>query len=223
MNRRLMLSGVIALSIAAIGLPAMAALKVGTKVADFTLPGFKAGKAMTYKLADARKKGPVVVYFFPAAFTGGCDLEAVGASSVLAGEVLEEGRVGGGLSGAARRAHDQVEGELGIAGDAAGVADQPAGVGGDGVAARWDRGVHGDVADEQDLIFVAEADHALIFEALGDRVGVGGDPDPLGQRPRDVGGLANGPRGLPIGVPAGLLDQVEADLALTTRGDGVGA
>lgn len=76
MNRRLILSGAIALAVAAVGLPALAALKVGQKVADFTLPGFKAGQPMTYSLADARKKGPVVVYFFPAAFTGGCDLEA---------------------------------------------------------------------------------------------------------------------------------------------------
>ncbi|MBI1407557.1 MAG: redoxin domain-containing protein [Caulobacter sp.] len=76
MNRRLLISAIAAVSIAAIGLPALAALKVGTKVADFTLPSFKAGEPMTYSLAEARKKGPVVVYFFPAAFTGGCDLEA---------------------------------------------------------------------------------------------------------------------------------------------------
>jgi hypothetical protein len=96
MNRRLMLSGAIALSIAAIGLPAMAALKVGTKASDFTLPGFKAGKAMTYKLADARKKGPVVVYFFPAAFTGGCDLEAhvLGRQRALLGQIPGRRRQG---------------------------------------------------------------------------------------------------------------------------------
>lgn len=74
MNRRLLLSAVAALSLAA--LPAYAALKVGTKAPDFTLPGFKAGQPLTYSLAEARKKGPVVVYFFPAAFTKGCDLEA---------------------------------------------------------------------------------------------------------------------------------------------------
>jgi peroxiredoxin Q/BCP len=75
MNRRLMLAGAIALSVAT-ALPALAALKVGAVAPDFTLPGFKAGEPMTYSLAEARKKGPVVVYFFPAAFTGGCDLEA---------------------------------------------------------------------------------------------------------------------------------------------------
>ncbi|WGM39172.1 peroxiredoxin [Caulobacter sp. NIBR1757] len=76
MNRRLLLSAIAAVSVAAVGLPAFAALKVGTRAPDFTLPGFKAGKPVTYSLAEARKKGPVVVYFFPAAFTGGCDLEA---------------------------------------------------------------------------------------------------------------------------------------------------
>jgi peroxiredoxin Q/BCP len=76
MNRRLLLSALAAISVAAVGLPAFAALKVGTKAPDFTLPGFKAGKPLTYSLAEARKKGPVVVYFFPAAFTKGCDLEA---------------------------------------------------------------------------------------------------------------------------------------------------
>lgn len=79
MNRRLMLSGALAIAAAgalALSVPAFAALKVGVRAPDFTLPGFKNGAAITYSLAEARKKGPVVVYFFPAAFTGGCDLEA---------------------------------------------------------------------------------------------------------------------------------------------------
>lgn len=75
MNRRLLISA-IAVAALAVSAPAFAALKVGAKAPDFTLPGFKAGKPVTYSLAEARKKGPVVVYFFPAAFTGGCDLEA---------------------------------------------------------------------------------------------------------------------------------------------------
>jgi peroxiredoxin len=56
--------------------PAFAALKVGDKAPDFTAPSFLAGKESTFHLADALKKGPVVVYFFPAAHTGGCNLEA---------------------------------------------------------------------------------------------------------------------------------------------------
>ena len=51
-------------------------MKVGAKAPDFTAPAYLAGKPFTFKLADALKKGPVVVYFFPAAHTPGCNLEA---------------------------------------------------------------------------------------------------------------------------------------------------
>ena len=53
-----------------------AALKVGAKAPDFSAPAFLAGQPFTFKLADALKKGPVVVYFFPAAHTSGCNVEA---------------------------------------------------------------------------------------------------------------------------------------------------
>ena len=56
--------------------PSFAALKVGTRAPAFSAPAFLAGKPFTFKLADALKKGPVVVYFFPAAFTSGCNVEA---------------------------------------------------------------------------------------------------------------------------------------------------
>jgi len=56
--------------------PALAALKPGAKAPDFTAPAYLAGQPFTYHLADALKKGPVVVYFFPAAHTSGCNLEA---------------------------------------------------------------------------------------------------------------------------------------------------
>ena len=61
---------------AALVTSAFAELKVGAKAPDFTAPAFLAGQPFTYKLADALKKGPVVVYFFPAAHTSGCNLEA---------------------------------------------------------------------------------------------------------------------------------------------------
>ena len=61
---------------AAIAMPASAALDVGAKAPDFTASAYLAGKPFTFKLADALKKGPVVVYFFPAAHTPGCNLEA---------------------------------------------------------------------------------------------------------------------------------------------------
>lgn len=56
--------------------PAFAALKEGTQAPDFTAPAYLAGQPFTFSLADALKKGPVVVYFFPAAHTSGCNVEA---------------------------------------------------------------------------------------------------------------------------------------------------
>ncbi|WP_395670806.1 peroxiredoxin [Phenylobacterium sp.] len=56
--------------------PAAAALKAGDAAPDFVAKGFQAGKPLTFSLAAARKKGPVVLYFFPAADTKGCNLEA---------------------------------------------------------------------------------------------------------------------------------------------------
>jgi thioredoxin-dependent peroxiredoxin len=53
-----------------------AALKVGDAAPDFSAPAYLAGEPFTFKLADALKKGPVVVYFFPAAHTSGCNVEA---------------------------------------------------------------------------------------------------------------------------------------------------
>lgn len=55
---------------------AQAALPVGAQAPDFTTRGALAGKIFTLKLSDALKKGPVVLYFFPAAFTPGCTAEA---------------------------------------------------------------------------------------------------------------------------------------------------
>lgn len=60
----------------ALASPALAALKVGAKAPDFSAPAWLAGEPFTFELADALKQGPVVVYFFPAAHTAGCNLEA---------------------------------------------------------------------------------------------------------------------------------------------------
>ena len=60
----------------ALASPSFAALKVGTHAPDFSAPAYLAGQPFTFKLDDALKKGPVVVYFFPAAHTTGCNLEA---------------------------------------------------------------------------------------------------------------------------------------------------
>ncbi len=56
--------------------PAAAALAPGAKAPDFTTRGAIAGKVFTVHLAEQLKKGPVVLYFFPAAYTGGCNAEA---------------------------------------------------------------------------------------------------------------------------------------------------
>ena len=55
---------------------ALAALPNGTKAPDFTTQASLAGKPFTFSLAEALKQGPVVLYFYPAAFTSGCTIEA---------------------------------------------------------------------------------------------------------------------------------------------------
>src|SRR5258705_3462536 len=60
----------------ALALPALAALKEGDKAPAFTAQASLAGKEFTYSLKDSLKKGPVVVYFYPSAYTGGCNLQA---------------------------------------------------------------------------------------------------------------------------------------------------
>jgi peroxiredoxin (alkyl hydroperoxide reductase subunit C) len=61
---------------AAFALPAQAALKVGDSAPEFTAQASQAGKQFPFSMAEALKKGPVVLYFFPAAFTSGCTIEA---------------------------------------------------------------------------------------------------------------------------------------------------
>jgi len=60
----------------AITLPAVAALPQGHPAPDFQTQASLAGKAFNYSLKDALKNGPVVVYFYPSAFTGGCNIQA---------------------------------------------------------------------------------------------------------------------------------------------------
>lgn len=74
-----MLKPIIALAAAAAlsaaGL-AQAALKAGDPAPDFSAPASLAGKTFEFSLAQALQKGPVVLYFYPAAFTPGCTIEA---------------------------------------------------------------------------------------------------------------------------------------------------
>jgi peroxiredoxin len=64
------------LAIVPAAMPAWAALKPGDAAPDFTAPATLGGKEFTFKLAESLKQGPVVVYFYPAAFTKGCTAEA---------------------------------------------------------------------------------------------------------------------------------------------------
>jgi thioredoxin-dependent peroxiredoxin len=72
MNR--FLAGILMAAVAAV--PAFAALKQNDKAPDFSAKASLAGKEFNFSLKDALKKGPVVVYFYPSAYTGGCNIEA---------------------------------------------------------------------------------------------------------------------------------------------------
>ncbi|WP_295686122.1 peroxiredoxin [uncultured Nevskia sp.] len=69
----LLSAGLLAAVIAA---PAAAALKEGAIAPDFTAPASLDGKPFDYSLKEALKLGPVVVYFYPSAYTGGCNIQA---------------------------------------------------------------------------------------------------------------------------------------------------
>jgi peroxiredoxin len=56
--------------------PVYAALKPGAQAPDFTTEATLAGQPFKFALAAALKTGPVVLYFYPAAFTRGCTIEA---------------------------------------------------------------------------------------------------------------------------------------------------
>ncbi|WP_294233297.1 peroxiredoxin [uncultured Sphingomonas sp.] len=60
----------------AAAVPAVAALRPGATAPDFTTRGAVAGKVFTLHLKEQLRHGPVVLYFFPAAFTSGCSAEA---------------------------------------------------------------------------------------------------------------------------------------------------
>ncbi|HET9160687.1 MAG TPA: redoxin domain-containing protein [Caulobacteraceae bacterium] len=73
MNRVLAIAAVCAV---AVSTPAWAGLAVGAKAPDITAKAYENGNPSNFHLADALKKGPVVLYFFPGAFTPGCNVEA---------------------------------------------------------------------------------------------------------------------------------------------------
>lgn len=70
---RMLLTG---FAIALAALPAAAALPTGAMAPDFVTAAARAGEPFQLRLSEELKKGPVVLYFFPKAFTQGCTLEA---------------------------------------------------------------------------------------------------------------------------------------------------
>ena len=64
--------------------PALAELPVGSKAPDFSTTGALAGKPFKLHLAEQLKHGPLVLYFFPKAFTKGCTAEAHAFSEAAA-------------------------------------------------------------------------------------------------------------------------------------------
>jgi peroxiredoxin len=74
LRRILVRAPAVALILAA--MPVSAELANGTKAPDFTTQASLAGQPFSFSLNEALKQGPVVLYFYPAAFTKGCTVEA---------------------------------------------------------------------------------------------------------------------------------------------------
>lgn len=74
---------IVLLLCSSIALPAFASLQVGAKAPLFSAEASLGGKVFNFSLADALKKGPVVLYFYPAAFTKGCTIEAHDFASAM--------------------------------------------------------------------------------------------------------------------------------------------
>ena len=72
-----------ALALVGMALPASAALPEGAKAPDFVTTGAIAGKAFRFHLKDQLSRGPLVLFFFPKAFTKGCTLEANAFSETM--------------------------------------------------------------------------------------------------------------------------------------------
>lgn len=75
-TRRIALSAALVASLGAWSFDAAAVLQTGDKAPDFSTQASLGGKTFSYSLANALKRGPVVLYFYPAAFTKGCTIEA---------------------------------------------------------------------------------------------------------------------------------------------------
>ena len=91
-----------AIAALAITAPAQADLPEGAKAPVFTTKAAMAGKEFGFSLATALKQGPVVLYFYPKAFTSGCTLEANAFAEAMP-KFIAEGASVIGMS------HDDIE------------------------------------------------------------------------------------------------------------------
>lgn len=73
---KIVLTGCVSVLLAGMSPSALAALKVGAQAPDFSTDAALAGKATRFTLSQTLKNGPVVLYFYPKAFTSGCTIEA---------------------------------------------------------------------------------------------------------------------------------------------------
>jgi peroxiredoxin Q/BCP len=78
--RRLLAAALLAITAAT---PLHAALPVGARAPDFTTMGSLNGKPFRLHLQEQLKHGPLVLYFYPKAFTEGCTLEAKAFSDAI--------------------------------------------------------------------------------------------------------------------------------------------
>lgn len=79
-----LLACTIALALAVLPSAAIPALPTGARAPDFTTSGALAGRPFRLRLREQLRHGPVVLYFYPQAFTGGCTLEAHAFSEAAA-------------------------------------------------------------------------------------------------------------------------------------------
>ena len=69
---------------ATLAMPAFAELEPGEAAPDFTVEGYQAGEPTSFHLTEALADGPVVLFFFPAAFTSGCEAQAASFAESIA-------------------------------------------------------------------------------------------------------------------------------------------
>jgi peroxiredoxin Q/BCP len=76
MKKALLFAPMAALAAMSLSTTAHAQLAAGAMAPDFSTQGAMAGNDFPFRLSEALKKGPVVLYFYPKAFTQGCTMEA---------------------------------------------------------------------------------------------------------------------------------------------------